>query len=39
MPSFLAVSATFSRMPLPGKTGTPTGGTSGIAALRLDGLA
>jgi Zn-dependent peptidase ImmA (M78 family) len=39
MPSFLALSARFSWMPLPGKTRTPTGSTSSMASLRLKGAA
>ena len=39
MPSFLALSARFSWMPLPGKTSTPTGSTSSMPSLRLKGAA
>jgi MFS superfamily sulfate permease-like transporter len=39
MPSFLALSARLSRMPVPGKCITPIGSTSTIASLRLNGAA
>src|SRR3984893_8072895 len=39
IPSFLALSARFAEMPEPGNTMTPTGRTSRIRSLRLNGAA
>ena len=39
MPSFLALSARLSWMPVPGNTTTPIGNASSMASLRLNGAA